>query len=82
LKTHGNLAYVATPGTVFKEKHRVCDPVLELTITYPSYSAIHPHYKGKRMKWRRSLLLVEHICICLLKQPIGEGEYGEGGEKG
>jgi hypothetical protein len=25
-----------------------------------------PHYKGKGVEWGRSLLLVEHICICLL----------------
>jgi hypothetical protein len=29
-------------------------------------SAIHLHYKGKGVQWERSLLLVEHICICLL----------------
>jgi hypothetical protein len=30
------------------------------------FVAIHPHYKGKVVELGRSLLLVEHICICLL----------------
>ncbi len=31
-----------------------------------SATAIHPHYKGKGVEWGKSLLLVEHIWICLL----------------
>jgi hypothetical protein len=36
--------------------------IVNSVIVYP------PHYKGKRVEWERSLLLVEleHICICLL----------------
>jgi hypothetical protein len=32
LKTHGYIAYLTTPETVFKEKHGVWDPMPELTI--------------------------------------------------
>ncbi len=46
-----------------------------------SYS---PHYKGKGVDLRRSLLLVEHICIYLLISKTGFlcKKYGEGGGKG
>ncbi len=45
-------------------------------------SAIHPHYKGKGVEWERSLLLVEHICICLLisKTTVRKRESTEKGE--
>jgi hypothetical protein len=47
-------------------------------------SAFHPNYKGKGVGLQRSLLLVGHICICLLiiGQPMRTGEYEEGGGKG
>ncbi len=45
---------------------------------------VHPLYKGKGGQWGRSLLLVEHICICLLisKQPIGKGGLLRSGREG
>jgi hypothetical protein len=45
-------------------------------VSYPS------HYKGKGVEWGRSLLLVEHICICLQISKTGflcKHKYREGG---
>jgi hypothetical protein len=55
-----------SPETVFKEEHIVWDLMPELTITHLISSAIYSLYKGKRVDWGRSLLLVEHIYILLL----------------
>ncbi len=68
----GVIEYVWTE-TVFKEKHGVWDPMLEMTITHLTVS--HGQFrsqlstrttKGKGVEWGRSLLLIEHVCICLL----------------
>jgi hypothetical protein len=39
--------------------------IVNSVVSYPMDN-IHPHYKGTGVELRRSLQLVEHICICLL----------------
>jgi hypothetical protein len=41
-------------------------PYLRLESEVSSLPPIINNYKGKRMGWGRSLLLVGHICICVL----------------
>ncbi len=56
--------------TLFKEKHGVCDPMSELTSSYLIVNSV--------------VLLVEHICVCLLisKTTNRKRDHGEGGGKG
>jgi hypothetical protein len=53
---------------------------LYLIVSYPPPLK----YKGKGVEWERFLLLVEHICICLLTSKTGFlcKKYKEGGGKG
>jgi hypothetical protein len=63
--------------------------MLELTIAHPSHSQLcshlsTPHYKGKEVDWGSSLLLIEHIFICLLISKAGflcKHKYKDGGGK-
>jgi hypothetical protein len=48
--------------------------IVNSLVSYP------PHYKGKGVKWGRSFLEVEYICICLLISKSTNRkreEYGE-----
>ncbi len=61
--------FIAHPEAVFKETwcvgpyagvdYNSPNLIVNSIVSYP----IHPHYKGKRVEWGKSLLLVEHICI-------------------
>jgi hypothetical protein len=71
---------------VFKENHGVWYPMLELTITSPylivnSVVGYLPPLQKKGVEWGRSLVLVEHICICLRISKtvfLGKHKYSEG----
>jgi hypothetical protein len=44
---------------------------VDLSHSQLRYSAIQPYHKGTGVDWGKSLLLVEHICICLLISKTG-----------
>ncbi len=85
-----SIQYILEPETAFKEKHGIMRPMQDLAIThlisYVNFVVSYPTpYKGKGVEWGRSLLLVEHIFICLLISKTGflcKQKYREGGGKG
>jgi len=75
--------------TVFKEKHDVWDPTyagVDFNSPYLIVNSIAsyppPLYKGEEVQWERYLLLVVHICNCMLifktatrkRESTGKGE--------
>jgi hypothetical protein len=63
----GRYLLLYSPEAVFKEKHGVRDPMLELTITkevnslYLTVNSVVSYPSPLHREWVRSLLLVEHI---------------------
>ncbi len=81
----------APTETVFKEKHGVLYGTLDAGVDFNSlYFIVNsvvsypPPLQRERGEWERSLLLVEHICICLLifKTTKGKRENTAKGTEG
>jgi hypothetical protein len=64
------------PEAVFKENLGVMGPYAGVDYNSPylivNYAVSYPPpLQGKGVEWRKSLLLVVHICICLLISKTG-----------